>query len=121
MSGRHGHLVISWLHDGGKRFLRPKQPYAYQQLLFHTCATNILYRYDDAKDYWHYVQAILDNFFTSAERAEMCRELIDAPIFKGREDFRPFLIEAKAEIRAQEVMATVDIVAERKATLRSVG
>lgn len=121
MSGRHGQFVVTWLERGGERFLRATQPYVYQQLLFHTGATNVLRCYDEANHYWHYVQAILDNFFTSAERAEMCQELINAPIFKGREDFRPFLIEARAEVRAQELLATIDFVADTKASLRSVG
>lgn len=121
MSRRHGQCVISWLQRGGKQFLRNTQPYLYQQLLLHTGATDILRRYDNADDYWHYVQNILDSFFTSTERAIMCRELIDTPMFNGREDFRPFLIEARAELRTQEVLALVGVVSLTKASLRSVG
>lgn len=121
MSRRHGQSVVTWLQRGGERFLRTTQPYVYQQLLLHTGATDILCRYDDAGDYWHFVQAVLDCFFTSAERADMCRELIEDPIFAGREDFRPFLIQARAEIRAQEVIAAVDALTDTQASLRSVG
>jgi hypothetical protein len=109
------------LERGGDRFLRSSQPYVYQQFLLHVGATDILRHYDVATAYWSYVQTVLDCFFTSAERAEMCAELIGEPMFRGREDFRPFLIEARSEIRAQEVMIAIDAVAGIKALLRSVG
>ncbi len=121
MSRRHGQYVVAWLERGGERFLREAQPYVYQQFLLHTGATDILRHYDGASDYWQYVQAILDSFFTSAERADMCQQLVEAPFFQGREDFRPFLIQARAEMRAQEVIALVDAVEDIKASLRSVG
>lgn len=121
MSKRHGQRVVIWLECGGDRFLRASQPYVYQQFLHHIGATDVLRHHDDTEAYWHYVQAILDCFFTSAQRAEMCGELIDDSIFAGREDFRPFLLEARAEIRAQEVMAVVDAVTGIKSSLRSVG
>ncbi|MGH1480650.1 MAG: hypothetical protein ACRBM6_18285 [Geminicoccales bacterium] len=121
MSKRHGQFVISWLEAGGERYLRSAQPYLHQQLQYHVGATNILRCYDEADNYWQYVQAVLDNFFTSAQRAELCNELINADIFKGREDFRPFLIEARAELQSQMLFATIDVIADTKASLRSVG
>ena len=121
MSGCRGRCVVTWLESGGDRFLKPAQPYVYQQFLLHVGATDVLRRYDDSKAYWHYVQAILDCFFTSAQRASLCVELMNDPIFAGRSDFRPFLIEAKAEIRAQEIIAAANALGEIKAPLRSVG
>ncbi len=121
MSGRYGQCVVTWLERGGDRFLRSAPTYVYQQFLLHVGATDVLRRYDSPTAYWNYVQAILDCFFTSEQRAEMCSELINSPVFAGREDFHPFLIEATAEIRLQEVIAGVDAIAETKAPLRSVG
>ncbi len=121
MSRRHGECVVNWLESGGDRFLRDSQSYAYEQFLLHVGATDILRHYDVAISYWHYVQNILDNFFTSTERAVMCRELIENPIFAGREDFRPFLIQARAELRTQELLVAINAVVETKAALRSVG
>jgi len=121
MSGRYGQYVVTWLERGGDRFLQSALPHVYQQFLLHVGATDVLRCYDSAAAYWNYVQAILDCFFTSAQRAEMCCELINSPVFAGRKDFRPFLIEAQAEIRLQEVIADVDVIADTKAPLRSVG
>jgi hypothetical protein len=121
MSRRYGQCVISWLERGGEKFLRTAPTYVYQQFLLHVGATDVLRHYDYPAAYWPYVQAILDTFFTSAQRAELCSELINSPVFAGREDFRPFLIEAQAEIRLQEVIAGVNIVAGIEAPLRSVG
>ena len=118
MSRRHGQYVVTWLQRGGERFLRATQPYVYQTLLFHTGATDILRAYHGADDYWRYVQAILDNFFTSAQRAELCKELISNATFSMREDFEAFLIEARAEIRVQDLIASVEVAARVKATAR---
>ena len=121
MSRRYGQCVVTWLERGGERFLRTAQPYVYQQLLLHVGATDVLRRYDCPEAYWQYVQAILDCFFTSAQRAEMCSELIADPLFASRDDFRPFLMEAQAELRLQDILAGVDAVAGIRAPLRSVG
>ena len=120
MSRRHGQCVVNWLEAGGDRFLRESQPCVYEQFLLHVGATDVLRHYDVAISYWNSVQVILDSFFTSAQRAEMCHELIEEPIFVGREDFRPFLIQARAEIRAQETLALVEAVADTTLSLRSV-
>lgn len=121
MSRRHGQCVVDWLEGGGDRFLRESQPSVYEQFLLHVGATDVLRQYDDAVSYWNSVQVVLDSFFTSAERAEMCRELIEARIFKGREDFRPFLVQAKAEIRTESLLAEIDALVETKVAIRSVG
>ncbi len=66
------------------------------------------------------MQLILDSFFTAAQRTQMCHALIEAPIFKGREDFRPFLIQARAEIATQALVAEIDVIIEMQVSLRSV-
>jgi hypothetical protein len=108
MSSIQGALVVSWLERGGWRFLKDSQPYAYQVLLFHIGATDILSYYRGTEVYWIFVQSILDFFFSAAERAEMCEELLHAPEFQGDPAFRVFLDAAKAEIRCQELAVIVD-------------
>lgn len=108
MTRRRGLCVIAWLECWGERCLQQTQPYVYQQFLLHVGATDTLCRYDGTPAYWHCVQAILDSFFTSAERAAMCRELIREPLFVGRDDFQPFLMQARSELRVHDLIASVE-------------
>lgn len=121
MTKRRGRCVVMWLEDWGERFLKPSQPYVYEQLLLHVGATDTLRHYHGTSAYWQSVQTILDNFFTAAQRGEMCAELIDEPLFRGRGDFWPFLAQAKAEFRVCELIAAVEVSVEIDATVRSIG
>lgn len=121
MTRRRGRCVVTWLERWGERYLHASQPYVYQQLLLHVGATDILRHYEGTAAYWQSVQVILDSFFTSAQRARMCGELINEPVFSGNDDFRPFLIQARAEFRAQELIAAIEARFEVKAPLRSIG
>ena len=95
-------------------------PDVYQQLLLHVGGTDILKRYSGSRAYWQYVQTILDSFFTAAERAQMCAELIDEPLFRGDPGFYPFLVQAKAELRCQELISMIEETAGIRVKLRSV-
>ena len=100
--------------------MRRQLPDVYQQLLLHVGGTDILKRYSGSRAYWQYVQTILDSFFTAAERAKMCAELIDEPLFRGDPGFYPFLVQAKAELRCQELISMIEETAGIRVKLRSV-
>ena len=108
MAGGRGRCVVAWLERWGEGCLRQTQPYVYQQFLLHIGATDTLCRYDGTRAYWHSVQVILDSFFTSAERAAMCGELIREPLFADRDDFRPFLLQARSELAVHDLIASVE-------------
>lgn len=120
MSSLRGTCVVAWLERWGARFLGGQQPHIYQQLLLHVGGTDILRRYSGSRAYWQYVQAILDCFFSAAERAEMCAELIQEPLFRNDPAFGPFLIQARAELRCRELVSTIEETTGIRVTLRSV-
>lgn len=121
MSSLRGGCVVAWLERWGERFLRVPQPGMYQQLLLHVGGTDVLRRYSGSTAYWQYVQVILDCFFSAAERAEMCSELIREPLFLDDEGFASFLIVARAEIRCDELISMIEGTADVRTFLRSVG
>lgn len=128
MSSKQGACVVAWLERGGLRFLKGSQPHIYDVLLLHVGATDTLKRYAsidkrqaNTDAYWHYVQVILDSFFSAAERAEMCAELIEEPMFKDDPGFQPFLHRARAELRCRDLILIIEATASIRATLRSVG
>jgi hypothetical protein len=121
MSRRRGLCVVDWLERWGACFLRSPQPHVYQQFLLHVGGTDVLRRYVGQPDYWRHVQSILDGFFTMAERAQMCAELISQPLFDGEPGFQPFLAQAKAEIRCAELIEKIEAELPMREGLRSVG
>jgi len=119
MPSLRGRCVVAWLEHGGDRFLRDILPDVYQQLLLHVGGTDVLRRYCGSSQYWQHVQVVLDCFFTSAERAVMCRELMEEPLFANDPGFRAFLIQALAELRSRELIAVTESMIRKRATLRS--
>ncbi len=87
-------------------------------LMLHVGATDKLRQYSGAHAYWQYVQAILDCFFSAAERAEMCAELIEERHFIDDPGCVSFLHNAKAEIRCREVVQLIEATASVRASLR---
>ena len=121
MSSKRGGRVIEWIERGGERFLKGAQPDIYQILLLHVGATDRLRAYAGNEAYWQNVQAILDCFFSAAERAEMCAQLIDEPLFTGDPAFEHFLHQARAELRCRELAAAVRAIDGIRASIRSTG
>ncbi|MEZ5930915.1 MAG: hypothetical protein R3F54_03015 [Alphaproteobacteria bacterium] len=120
MSQNRGTCVVSWIERWGERFLKRAQSDIYDMLMLHVGGTDMLKRYSGTAVYWQHVQTVLDHFFTAAERAEMCAELIDAPEFQGDPGFVHFVHQARAEIRCRELMAMIEATAGIRASLRSV-
>lgn len=115
-----GDFVVGWLERGGRRFLKESQPDKYEALLLHVGATDRLKQYTNSHRYWQYVQAMLDFFFSSAERAELCAELLKKPMFREETGIAPFLQEARAEVSCSALIAMIEGTSGIPASLRSV-
>ena len=104
-----GAQIVEILERAGARYLGPNEPDLYQAFLMNVGATQALRRYDATETYWDRVQAILDAFFSSSERAEICTELIAHRGLLSLPEFRGFLIRAIAERRLQSLLAEAPI------------
>jgi hypothetical protein len=105
MTAHLGAAIIDLLEQAGEHHLGSAAPDAYAAFLLQVGGANTLRNYHPSATYWECVQATLDNFFTSAERAEICARLIGHAELRGRPEFRNFLAHALAERRVQEVLA----------------
>jgi hypothetical protein len=120
MSHHRGTCVVSWIERWGERFLKRAQSDIYDMLMLHVGGTDMLKRYAGTAVYWQNVQTVLDCFFTAVERAEMCAELIDEPLFADDPGFAHFLQQARAEMRCRELILMIETTAGIRASLRSV-
>ncbi len=87
-------------------------------LMLHVGATDKLIQYSGADAYWQYVQAILDCFFSAAERAEICAEVVKEQHFIDDPGCASFLHHAKAEVRCRELVQMIEAIASVRASLR---
>jgi hypothetical protein len=101
-----GAEVVDIMERAGLQYLSQNEPDLYQAYLLNVGATQALRRYDGTETYWDRVQAILDAFFSSSERAEICTELIAQRTLWDLPECRGFLIRALAERRLQSLLAT---------------
>ena len=120
MSSLRGAYVVMWIERWGARFLKGPQPEIYQMLQLHVGGTDVLKWYSGSETYWQSVQAVLDCFFSGAERAQMCSELIEQALFLEDPGFTPFLHQARAEIRCRELVAVIENAVGIRTSLRSV-
>jgi hypothetical protein len=104
MKAPMGQRIIQVLEQAGKRHLGATDPRAYAILLLQIGGTDALRAYQASEAYWRHVQAVLDTFFTSAQRAEICALLLAEPDLRWRPEFQPFLSHALAERRLQELV-----------------
>jgi hypothetical protein len=105
-----GAEVIDILEWAGAQYLRPGDPDLYRAYLLHIGAAGTLQRYDGTETYWDRVQIILDTFFASSERAEICAEVIGHNEWRERPEFRGFLMRALAERRLQNMLRATAII-----------
>ncbi len=105
MEERIGDSIIDILERAGQCSLSASNSRAYSALLLHIGGTDALRPYRASDGYWKSVQAILDTFFTSAQRAEICASLVDQPGLRARAEFQTFLCHALAEQRVQELIS----------------
>jgi hypothetical protein len=105
MTAHLGAAVIELLEQAGEHLLGESAPDVYSAFLLQVGGANTLRRYEASSTYWDCVQAMLDTFFTAAERAEICARLISHGELRCRPEFQGFLAHALAERRLQEMIA----------------
>jgi hypothetical protein len=103
MTGQMGAKIVDVLEQAGELYLG-LEPKIYQAFLLQVGATDALRRYDRTEAYWERLQAVLDGFFTSAERAKVCERLVDRFELCARAEFRSFLCRARAERQLQDLI-----------------
>jgi hypothetical protein len=72
--------------------------------------------YEASATYWERVQAMLDSFFTSAQRAEIAARLIEQAGLRRRPELCSFLDHARAERQMQDLIAAATAGAVRGRT-----
>jgi hypothetical protein len=105
MAARLGAKIIDVLEQAGELYLRKAAPDAYAAFLLQVGGADTLRVYEASATYWERVQAMLDSFFTSAERAEISARLIERVGPCGRPELCSFLDHARAERRMQDLIA----------------
>lgn len=101
-----GALIVEILERAGARYLRQDEPDLYREYLLNIGGADTVRRYDCSQTYWDRVQLIVDGFFSSNERAQICTEVIAHGELWGLPEFRGFLMRAIAERRLQKLLAT---------------
>ena len=109
-----GAQVIDILEWAGTQYLKPGDPDLYRAYLLHTGGTDTLQQYDGTETYWDHVQIVLDTFFTSSERAEICIQMIGHSGLCALPEFRGFLTRALAERRLQSMLRAAAIIRSTK-------
>jgi hypothetical protein len=104
-----GAVIVDILERAGTRYLKQNEPDLYRAYLLNIGATNTVRRYDQTTAYWDRVQLILDGFFSSKERAQICTEVIARRELWERAEFRGFLMQSIAERRLQGMLATATL------------
>lgn len=98
MTEQVGKFVLQVLEQAGERWLAPE---VYRIFLFHIGGTRTVRRYEPSEAYWDRIQTIIDCFFCSSERAEICARLLERDDLRTRPEFQGFLAQALAERRLQ--------------------
>jgi hypothetical protein len=106
--------ILDW---AGAQYLKPSDPDLYRNYLLHIGGPDTLQRYDGSVTYWDRVQAILDTFFDSSERAEICAQMISG--FSALLEFRGFWMRALAERRLQSMLRATAIIHSTRLRARS--
>jgi hypothetical protein len=99
--------ILEW---AGTQYLKPGDPDLYRNYLLHIGGTRTLQHYDGSETYWDRVQAILDTFFTSSERAGICVQMIGDSAICVLPEFRGFWRRALAERRLQTMLRATAII-----------
>ena len=116
---RVGAEIVDILEWAGTQYLKPADPDLYRAYLLHVGAARTLRQYDGTARYWDHVQLILDAFFASSERAEICAQVLAHHALRGSPEFRGFLMRALAERRLQSMLRATAIIRSTKLDARS--
>ena len=111
MTARLGTKIIDVLEQAGELYLKKTAPDAYAAFLLQVGGADTLRVYEASATYWDRVQAMLDSFFTSAERAEIATRLVEEVGTRRRPELRSFLDHARAERQMQVLIAATSAAA----------
>lgn len=106
MGAEVGTTVIDVLERAGKRHLRRAAPEWYAEFLWQIHGAGTVRNYDGSDVYWRRIQAALDFFFTSEQRAEICRSLLQQAGLDRRPECQSFRACALAENRMADLIAS---------------
>ena len=116
MTARLGAKIIDVLEQAGEVYLKKTAPDAYAAFLLQVGGADTLRVYEASATYWERVQAMLDSFFTSAQRAEIAARLIEQAGLRRRPELCSFLDHARAERQMQDLIAAATAGAVRGRT-----
>ena len=111
MSAKVSTAVIDVLERAGERHLMQAAPEIYDEFLWQIHGSGTLRHYDGSDVYWRRIQAAIDFFFTSEQRAEICRCLVQQAGLTGRPECRSFRACALAETRMADLIADMRLAA----------
>jgi hypothetical protein len=117
--GQVGAVIVDILERAGAQYLKRNEPDLYRAYLLNIGATDTVRHYDRTETYWDRVQLILDGFFSSKERAQICTEVIAHSELWARPEFRGFLLRAIAERRLQSMLAAAKLAPRIRLDARS--
>jgi hypothetical protein len=109
-----GAVVVDTLERAGAQYLKQNEPDLYRAYLLNIGGTDQVRRYDCTETYWDRIQLILDGFFSSKQRAQICTELMVHGELWTRSEFRGFLMRAIAERRLQSILAAAKMTARTR-------
>ena len=116
MTARLGAKIIDVLEEAGELYLKKTAPDAYAAFLLQVGGADTLRVYEASATYWERVQAMLDSFFTSAQRAEIAARLIEQAGLRRRPELCSFLDHARAERQMQDLIAMASAGAVSRST-----
>jgi hypothetical protein len=111
MGAKVGRAVIDVLERAGEQHIRQKSPEYYDEFLWQIDGAGTFRYYDGSDVYWRRIQVALDFFFTSEQRAEICRRLMQQAGLDGRPECRSFRACALAESRMADLIANMQLAA----------
>ena len=111
MGAEVGTAVIDILESAGEQHIRQIAPECYEEFLWQIHGAGTVRDYDGSDVYWRRIQAALDFFFTSEQRAEICRRLMHQAGLAGRPECSSFRACALAETRMADLIADVRLAA----------
>jgi hypothetical protein len=111
MGAEVGTAVIDVLERAGEQHIRQSAPECYDEFLWQIHGAGTVRYYDGSDVYWRRIQAAIDFFFTSEQRAEICRRLMQHAGLAGRPECRSFRACALAETRMADLIADMRLAA----------
>lgn len=111
MGAEVGTTVIDVLERAGEQHIRQIAPEYYDEFLWQIHGAGTVRHYDGSDVYWRRIQAAIDFFFTSEQRVEICRCLVQQAGLAGRPECRSFRACALAETRMADLIAEMRLAA----------